>query len=60
MFRPLGLHVPINRPGSVKEQPFEFSLQGKLVQEMESSIERSKNPRTQTSTPKYVEEVVAK
>ncbi len=31
-----------------------------MIQELGSSLERSKDPTTQTSTPKSVEEVVAK
>ncbi len=39
--------------------PFEFELGSKLVQKMGSFIKGSKNPTTQTSTPKSMEEVVA-
>ncbi len=31
-----------------------------MVQELGSFVEGSRNPMTQTSTPKYVEEVVTK
>jgi hypothetical protein len=60
MFKPLKLQLPINRPRSAKRQPFEFSMGSILVDEMESSIKGSKNPMTQTNTPKYAEEVAIK
>ncbi len=58
MFRPSELHVLVSRPRSVEGFPFEFGLGSKLVQEMGLSVEGSKNPTAQTSTLKFVEEVV--
>jgi hypothetical protein len=58
MFRPLELHVPINRLGSVDGHPFELGLGNILVQELGSFVEGSKNPTTYTSTPKSMDEVV--
>ncbi len=60
MFKPLYLHVLVSRLGSTKGQPFEFGLGSILMQEMGSYVEGSKNPITQTNTPKHVEKVVAK
>jgi hypothetical protein len=59
-FRPLELQVLISKPRSAKGFPFEFELGSRLLQEMGSSVEGSQNPMTQISTPKFVEEVVAK
>ncbi len=58
VFRPLEIQVPFSRPRSTKGQPFEFRLGSKIIQELGSSREGSKNPTTQTSTPRFVEEVV--
>ncbi len=58
--RPLELQVPTSKLGSTKGHPFEFGLGSRLVQELGSSGKGSKNPMTQISTPKFVEEVVAK
>ncbi len=58
MFRPPKLHVLVSRPRFVEGHPFEFGLGGRLVHELGSSIEGPKNPMTQTSTPKSMEEVV--
>jgi hypothetical protein len=60
MFKPLELQVPVNRPRFVEGQPFEFGLGNRLIQELGSSIEGSKNPTRQTNTPKFVENVDAK
>jgi hypothetical protein len=60
VFKPLEIHVLISRPRSAEGQPFEFGLGNILAQEMGSSIKRSKNPTTQTSTPKSLEEVIVK
>jgi hypothetical protein len=60
VFRPSKLHVPVSRLGFTWGFPFEFELGSKLVQEMGSCTKGSKNPTTQTSTPKFVEEVAAK
>jgi hypothetical protein len=46
VLKPLELQVPINRPRFAKGQPFEFCLGNKLVQEMGSFVEGSKNPTT--------------
>jgi hypothetical protein len=43
----------------VKGFPFEFELR-EMVQELGSSTKGSKDPTTHTSTPKSMEEVVAK
>ncbi len=56
-FKPSKLHVPFSKPRSTNEFPFEFELRNRLVQEMGSSIEGSKTLTTQTSTPKFMEEV---
>ncbi len=40
------LKVPISRPRSTKGQPFEFGLGNKLVHEMGSFVEGSKNLMT--------------
>ncbi len=58
MFRQSELQILISRPGSAKGIPFEFGLGSRLVQEMGSFAEKSKNLMTQTNTPKSVEEVV--
>jgi hypothetical protein len=57
MFRPIELQIPPSRPKSIKGFPFEFELGRRLVQELGSFVKRSRNPMTQTNTPKYVEEV---
>jgi hypothetical protein len=45
-FKPTYLHVLLSRPKSIKGSPFEFELGRKLVQELRSSIEGSKDPMT--------------
>ncbi len=60
MFKPSKLQVLVNRLESTKGFPFEFELGSRMVLEMGSSTEGPKNLMTQTSTPKSVEEVVAK
>ncbi len=60
MFKPLEIQVLVSRPRSTEGQPFEFGLGNILAHEWGSSIEWSKNPTTQTNTPKSMEEVVAK
>jgi hypothetical protein len=57
MFRPLKLQVPPSRPKSIKGFPFKFELGRRMVQELGSFTERSRNLTTQTSTPKAMEEV---
>ncbi len=59
-FRPTKLQVPPNKPKFVEGFSFEFELGKKMVQELGSSIEGFRDPMTQTSTPKSMEEVVAK
>jgi len=58
VFKPLKIQVPTNRPRYAKGQPFEFGLGSRIIQELGSSKEGFKNPTTQTSTPRFVEEVV--
>ncbi len=58
VFRLAKLQVPPSRPKSIEGFPFEFELGRIMVEELGSSTEGSRNPMTQTSTPKYVEEVV--
>ncbi len=60
VLKPSEIQVPSNKPGSKEGFPFEFELGSRLVQEMGSFAEGSKNPTTQTSTPKFVEEVTTK
>ncbi len=59
-FRPTKLQVPPNKPKFGEGFSFEFELGKKMVQELGSSIEGFRDPMTQTSTPKSMEEVVAK
>ncbi len=58
MFRTLELQVPISRLGSVDGQLFELGLGNRLVHELGSYVEGSKNPTTQTITPKSMDKVV--
>jgi hypothetical protein len=51
MFKPSKLYVPISRLRSTKGFPFEFGLGSKLVQELGSFVEGSKN----LMTDKYTE-----
>jgi hypothetical protein len=44
--KPLEIHVPGNRPGSTKGFPFEFELGSRLVRNMGSFVEGSKNLKT--------------
>jgi len=60
VFKPPKLQVPINKPRFAKGQPFEFRSGNRLIHELGSFAEGSKNPMTQTRTPKFVDEVVAK
>jgi len=46
VFRPLELQVQINRPRSIKGQPFEFGLGNIIVHELGSFKKESKNPTT--------------
>jgi hypothetical protein len=57
MFKLAKLQVPPTEPKSVEGFPFEFELGKIVVQELGSFVEGSKNPMTQISTPKFVEEV---
>jgi hypothetical protein len=59
-FRLAKLHVPPSRPKSRKGFPFEFELGRRIVQELGKSVEGSRDPMTQTSTPKSMEEVATK
>jgi hypothetical protein len=60
VFRLSELHVAVSRPESIEGFPFEFELGSKMVQEMGSSTEGFKNPMTQTSTLKSMEELATK
>jgi hypothetical protein len=60
MFKPSELHVSTLILESIEGFPFEFGLGSKMVQEMGSSAEGSKNPTTHTNTSKSMEEVVGK
>jgi hypothetical protein len=44
--KPTYLHVLLSRPKSIKGFPFEFELGRKLVQELRSSVEGSKDLMT--------------
>jgi hypothetical protein len=57
VFRPSKLQQLVSRLESAKG--FEFELGSKMVQEMGSSAEGSKNPTTQTNTLKFVGKVAA-
>jgi len=57
-FRLVELQVPLSRLEYVEGFPFEFELGRRMVQELGSSTEESRDPMTQTSTPKSKEEVV--
>jgi hypothetical protein len=46
VLKPSELHVLISRPKFVEGFPFEFELGNRMVQEMGSSIEGSKNLMT--------------
>ncbi len=59
VFKPPKLQVPINKPRFANGQPFEFRLGNRLIHELGSFAKGSKNPMTQTRTPKFVDEVVA-
>jgi hypothetical protein len=56
-FRLAKLQVPPDKPKSTKGFPFEFKLGRRMVHELRSSIEGSRDPTTHISTPKFVEEV---
>ncbi len=51
--------MPHSRLKSIEGFPFEFELGKRMVYELGSSTKGSRDPTTQTSTPKSVEEVVA-
>ncbi len=57
IFKPLKLQVPASRLESAKGQPFEFGSGSRIVQELGSSRDKSKNPITQISTLRFVEVV---
>jgi len=46
MFRPIELQIPPSRPKSIKGFPFEFELGRRLMQELGSFVEGSRNPMT--------------
>ncbi len=46
VFKPSKLQVLVNRPAFAKGFPFEFEMANRLVQEMGSSVEGSKDPMT--------------
>jgi hypothetical protein len=59
-FKLTGLEVPLNRLELVEGFPFEFEMGRRMVKELGSSRKGYEDPRTQTSTPKSVEEVATK
>jgi hypothetical protein len=59
-FRPTKLQVPLSRLEFAEGFPFEFKLERRMVHELGSSTKGFGDPTTQTNTPKYVDEVVAK
>ncbi len=59
-FKPAELQVPPSRLEYAEGSPFEFELGNIMVQELRSFTKGFGNPTTQTSTPKFVEEVAAK
>ncbi len=59
-FKLVELEVPPSKLEFVEGFMFEFELRRRMIQELGSSLEGSRDPTTQTSTPKSVEEVVAK
>jgi hypothetical protein len=56
-FKPVELHVPLSRLEYAKGFPFEFEPRRRMVHELGSSVEGYGDSTTQTSTPKFVEEV---
>jgi hypothetical protein len=58
VFRPTKLQVLLNRPKFAYGLPFKLELGGRMVQKLGSFVEGFKNPTTQTSTPKSMEEIV--
>jgi hypothetical protein len=58
-FRPVELQVPPSRPKSIEGFQFEFELGRRMVQELGSFVKGFKDPITQISTPKSMEEVAA-
>ncbi len=58
--RTLELHVQVSRLRFAKGQTFEFGLGSILIHELGSSTDESKNPMTQTNTPKFMEKVAIK
>ncbi len=56
-FKLAKIQVPLSKPKSTKGFPFEFKLERRMIQEMGSFVEGSKDPTTQTSTPKSMVEV---
>ncbi len=60
MFIPPKLQVPINKKGFSEGQTFEFGLGSILVHKLGSLAEGFKNPMTQISTPKSMDELSTK
>jgi len=58
VFRPTKLQVLRNRPKFAYGLPFKLELGRRMVQKLGSFVEGFKNPTTQTSTPKSMEEIV--
>ncbi len=58
VFRPTKLQVLLNRPKFAYGLPFKLELGRRMVQKLGSFVEGFKNPTTQTSTPKSMEEIV--
>ncbi len=58
--KPTKLQVQPSRPKPTKGFPLEFKLKRRMVQELGSSVKRSRDLTTQTSTPKFVEKVIMK
>ncbi len=56
-FKLVELHVPLSRLEYAKGFPFEFEPRRRMVHELGSSAEGYGDTTTQTSTPKFVEEV---
>ncbi len=57
-FRPVELQVPPSRPEFAEGFPFEFEQRRRMVEELGSFAQGSRDPTTQTNTPKSMEEVV--
>ncbi len=60
LFKPLEIQVPPSRLEFAEGFPFKFELGKRMVQEMGSFVQGFKNPTTQISTPKSMEEMDVK